>query len=114
MRIRLYVHLDDDRSLGAALATAHQLWEDQTGWHYRILDCATASLLPTKNEGWLKDGERECTADQFRSSMELQSVSVHPNGSFEFWFGDNDLFWGHAIVVYGGLAAGPTAAALEG
>jgi len=31
--------------------------------------------------------------------MELQSISILPNGSFVFWHKDGDLFWGHSIEV---------------
>jgi hypothetical protein len=46
--------------------------------------------------------------------MKLESITVHPDGRFEFWFDDGDLFWGHSIAVRGSLAEGPTEASVEG
>lgn len=112
--VRLSIKAPSDGDLGAALRAAHLLWQDQAGWNTRILDSAAARLLPIKNESWLDEGEAELTADEFRDKMELQSVSVNADGSFEFWHGDGDLFWGHAIVVNGDLAGGLRDANIEG
>ena len=46
--------------------------------------------------------------------MELESIEVRADGSFQFWFGDGDLFYGHSIWVSGDLENGPNDAAMEG
>ena len=46
--------------------------------------------------------------------MELDAVQISAGGSFEFWFNDGDLFWGHAIHVTGALDKGPESAQMEG
>ena len=71
-------------------------------------------LLPLKNENWLDEGEAELSADQFKSRMTLESVTVEPGGSFDFWHNDGDLFCGHSIQISGSLSEGPTRADIPG
>jgi hypothetical protein len=52
--------------------------------------------------------------EEFKARMALESVTVEADGSFQFWYGDGDLFWGHSIQVSGNLAEGPTDASLAG
>ena len=53
---------------------------------------------------WLYDATR----------LELDAIQISAGGSFEFWFNDGDLFWGHAIHVTGSLDKGPERAQMEG
>jgi hypothetical protein len=99
---------------GPFLATAHALWSDQAGWHRRALDCAAEKLLALKNDNWLGDDETVLDAGQFRARLALESVSAYADGSFEFWFADGDLFWGHSITVSGSLAEGLVRADIAG
>ena len=46
--------------------------------------------------------------------QELESIQLLPQGGFEFWFNDGDLFWGHSIHVTGSLESGPESAQMEG
>ena len=54
------------------------------------------------------------TQEQFMERMELESIQLLPQGGFEFWFNDGDLFWGHSIHVTGSLESGPESAQMEG
>lgn len=64
-----------------------------------VKDFASTSLLETKNDAWLEDGETALTVEKFKQSISLDNVVAFSNGSFEVFFDDNDLFWGHAIMV---------------
>jgi hypothetical protein len=35
--------------------------------------------------------------------MTLEAITVYPEGSFDFWYNDSDLFWGHSIQIGGDL-----------
>lgn len=39
---------------------------------------------------------------------------MDPDGSFSAYFDDDDMFFGHCVVVYGTLADGVTEANMEG
>jgi hypothetical protein len=110
--VRLDATTKDD--FDAAIRAAHTLWQDQISWDRRVLDCALAKLLPLKNSNWLDEDEREVTPDQFTARMTLQTVAVRPDGHFEFWYRDGDLFLGHSIFVSGTLAEGPRRASIAG
>lgn len=60
---------------------------------------ASAELLPVKNDEWLEEDEDLVTEDIFTETIELSSVMIFSDGSFEVYFNDNDLFWGHSIKV---------------
>jgi len=98
----------------AVLAAAHILYKDQTLWDQRIVDYLVTKLLPLKNDSWIGQGEDEITEEQFKEKIELSSITVQEDGSYEFANDDGDLFMGHALVVTGNLADGPDRADLEG
>jgi len=112
--VALNLSLDDSDKLDAALQVARSLWKYQKQWATRIEDYAVQELLPLKNESWLDEDEVELTADQFKGRMTLESVTVDPDGSFDFWHNDGDLFWGHSIQISGSLSEGPTRADIPG
>ena len=86
---------------------AHSLDLGQEEWNRRIRDYAVKELLAVENESWIDQDEPELTPDDFKDRMTLESITVDPNGSFDFWHDDGDLFWGHAIQIGGNLAEGP-------
>jgi hypothetical protein len=112
--IALNVRPDDSGTIDAALQVARALWKNQKQWGKRIGDYAVQELLPLKNENWLEEGEAELTADQFKARMTLESVTVEPDGSFDFWHNDGDLSWGHSIQISGSLSEGLTRADIPG
>jgi hypothetical protein len=112
--IALTLSVGERNDIEEALEVAHALWLCQNKWDQRIRDFALTELLPLKNENWLDEGEAEVTREQFEKRMSLESVSVYPDGSFEFDHNDGDLFWGHSIQVSGSLSEGPNHAAIPG
>ncbi|MEM7559841.1 MAG: DUF2262 domain-containing protein [Planctomycetota bacterium] len=92
----------------AALNTAALLWEEEVQWMQRVQSYAATELLDVKNDTWLAEGESKFTHERFISKMSLDAVDIESDGSFEFWFDDGDLFWGHFISVRGNLGEGPT------
>ena len=112
--ISLSLTLDDAGTIEAALQIARTLWQNQKGWTKRIEDYAVQTLLPLKNENWLDEEEAELSADEFKARMTLESVTIEPDGSFDFWHNDGDLFCGHSIEISGNLSKGPTRADIPG
>jgi hypothetical protein len=60
--------------------------------------CAS-TLLSLKNETWLEEGEAPMTNEKFIETIELDGILAFSDGSFSLYFDDNDIFWGHSIVV---------------
>lgn len=107
------VEMQDSRQTAVSLMSAQNEWDE------RIRSYAADELLSLANQ-WAQDGAEEgdeppeLDKDEFMARMELESVQAGPNGSFEFWFQDGDLFWGHSIHVTGSLSQGPVFAQMEG
>jgi len=112
--VRLTFPVNDERPDETALMTAKTLWSDQAAWKERTEQFAVKELLELKNGAWLEDDESEFTAERFIAAMTLTSISICPEGEFEFWYDDGDLFWGHSIMVSGNLQDGPTDAGIHG
>jgi hypothetical protein len=104
----------EDGGIDAAIQTANVLLSDQATWKRRIDEFAVTELLPLKNESWLDDGEVKLTAKDFKTRMELLSITVGDDGRFEFWHDDGELFCGHSIQIKGNLEDGPTDADIPG
>ena len=106
--------MDEAKSEASVLEVAKALWRDHDDWREKIESFAVAKLLCLKNETWLEEDEPPISESEFIERMSLQSISVYPDGSFEFMHDDGDLFWGHAIQVTGNLHDGPTDADIPG
>jgi hypothetical protein len=108
------LNLSDAAEVEASLKVAQTLWQAQREWNLRIRDFAVQELLPLKNENWLDEDEAELSPDEFKDRMTLESITVYPSGSFDFWHNDGDLFWGHSIQISGNLSDGPKHADIPG
>lgn len=106
VEIKLNLKLEEAADLEPALGAARKLWSDQPGWTQRVNEFAVKELLSLKNESWLDDGDAELTAEMFLDRMTLESITIGPDGDFDFWHDDGDLFWGHSIQVGGSLDGG--------
>ena len=108
---------DEDRE--KCLSHLRALMAGQANWDGRLRDCAARDLLELAND-WASDGgceEREpeeITRGQFMERLEPDAVQISGDGSFDFWFNDGALFWGHRIHVTGSLEGGPEKAEMEG
>jgi hypothetical protein len=112
--IDLTLNAEEPEEIKSCLKIARDLWSQQSSWKTRIDDYAVQELLALKNDTWLGDDETELSPEEFKSKMTLQSISIYPDGDFDFWHDDGDLFWGHSIQVSGSLAGGPTSADIPG
>lgn len=101
----LYFNWDEDgQQMKASLQTAFALFRDPEEWSAKIRAYAAEELVGLANN-WLQDNEEaeigEITKEMFIHFMELDSISVYPDGDFEIFFFDGDMFWGHSLIVRG-------------
>lgn len=113
-RIGLSLAASEPPDLERALDVARQLWRSQRSWKNKVLARAVKELLPLKNGLWLGDDEKKLSAKHFQERIRLERITVHPDGSFDFWHSDGDLFFGHDIEVLGSLTKGVTSAGIQG
>lgn len=108
-QISLVFDAEEDRA--EVLQRAKTLLSGAADWDERIRAYAADDLLASAND-WAED--EEITREQFIQRMELESIEIRADGSFEFWFADGDMFYGHSIHVSGDMEHGPDDAAMEG
>lgn len=109
--ISLTIDRDEDRT--ETLQKAKDLLASAADWDRRIREYAADDLLSTAND-WAEDGEEPITREGFMERMELESIEIRADGSFDFWFADGDMFYGHSIHVSGDMEHGPDRADMEG
>ena len=108
-QISLVFDAEEDRA--EVLQRAKTLLAGAADWDQRIRAYAADDLLVSAND-WAED--EEITREQFIQRMELESIEIRADGSFEFWFADGDMFYGHSIHVSGDMEHGPDDASMEG
>ena len=55
-------------------------------------------LLELKNDSWLEEDEKEVTEKEFKERIKFTGLHIFSE-SANFYFDDDDLFWGHIIEV---------------
>jgi len=120
------IEFDQDENRADCLMHIHAFLEHQKEWDRKIRSFAAGELLENARDwaadarDWAEDEDGEdadapeLTEEDFMRRMELESIEIREDGSFDFWFGDGDLFWGHSIRVSGSMDEGPTDADMEG
>ena len=112
--IDVSVYPDDDGAATNALQTARTLFGAMEAWADRVSQYAVAELLEIKNDNWLDEDEEPISGEEFIDQMQLASINVYPDGTFDFCHDDGDLFWGHVIEVSGSISDGPSSADIVG
>jgi hypothetical protein len=112
--IRLHLAREGCKDEEALFGLAATLWKGRREWDKQARDFAVKELLELKNGNWLGEDEKEFTPRRFKARMTLEEIAVSPNGHFEFYYNDGNLFWGHVIQVSGTLSQGPTYAGIAG
>ncbi|MFP3916768.1 DUF2262 domain-containing protein [Lysinibacillus telephonicus] len=97
---------EDNDKMKSALKTAYVLFEQQDEWSQRVKEYAAEELTELAND-WLQDDEeteiQEITKEMFMGLMKLSTICVYPEGDFEIFYSDGDMFWGHSIIVCGNI-----------
>lgn len=82
-----------------AISAAHRLFEKIRVSDSEIRNFAADELLELHNESWREDDEAEISREDFCSRIKITSVNFEGEGDITIYFDDDDLFWGHVIVV---------------
>lgn len=98
-----------------------KLIEDQQIWNKSLRDFAAQKLTSLAND-WLVDNNQTdrnpekdpITEDGFGKRLILTEFTVSPGGRFTAWYEDDDMFWGHVVIVEATLKKGPISADIQG
>lgn len=103
--------IPEKKPLPQCLALAGAIVSEITQIDERAKNAATDGMLELYNENWREyaetdeDGEQvevsnpELTEEEFKSRLTLTNVSVYGDSSVSLSYDNDDLFWGHAIVL---------------
>ena len=78
--------------------------------------CAARSLTASARD-WQESGDnetQEITEESFVDRIKLSRISMSAGGSFTAYFDDDQIFFGHSIVVRGALKKGAVSAYMGG
>ena len=114
--ISLEVDSSSEDTWTAAVAAMKQMMTDQDRWDRDMRAFAARELTELACE-WRESADEEVpeiTEESFAQRIELTSIAMDPDGSFSAYFDDDDMFFGHCVVVYGTLADGVASAVMAG
>ena len=114
------VHLDVDRE-GAETAkdsrgTLKKLLENCQEWDEKARRFAAEKLTANAND-WAKEEDenaKEITQEEFAKRLIISEVCVSTKGYFELFYEDDDMFWGHVVIVSGNIENGIDDAVMAG
>lgn len=105
LEIHLDVDEDNDSTANGAFEELKKVVSDISKWNKKIREFAAKELTELANE-WMEeddddeDENGEITEEEFAERIDICSIDFHNDGSFEITFKDDDMFWGHWVVVY--------------
>lgn len=116
------VHLDVDgegfETADESLATLAELMQHSGMWDDRARQFAAVRLVDHANDWKQEDsGEEdfeEITKEEFAGRLSISEICASPEGEFTFYYDDDDMFWGHVVIVSGNLKDGVTDADFAG
>ena len=105
----------NEETLASAQETAKVLTENQDSWDAQVRTFAAEQLLERVNQLVQSEDEdaEPYTAETLAEQFQLDSILAGPDGAFEFWFSDDDLFLAHPVHVTGTLEQGPNLAEMD-
>ena len=121
VQISLDVDIENKSSWTRVRNVMKKLIDDQETWDKVLRGFAAKKLTSLANE-WLADNDQTdrnpekdpITEDEFGHRIILTEFSVSPGGRFTAWYEDDDMFWGHVVIVEATLKKGPISADMQG
>lgn len=110
---------DDVQTAENALAAWKDLLANAADWDKKARVYAAQELTGSAND-WLCDSLEEdeafeeITEERFAERISLSDIGISSDGSFEIFYNDDDMFWGHVVIVSGSLSDGLDSAYIAG
>ena len=102
--------VDEESSVTAkdALVTFKTLIADSQEWDDKARKFAAEEMTDNAND-WALDADEnaeEMTKEDFAKRLMISEVCVSTDGNFELFYDDDDMFWGHVVIVSGNIETG--------
>jgi len=114
--ISLEVDSSSEDTWTAAVAAMKQMMTDRDRWDRDMRAFAARELTEIACD-WRESADEEVpeiTEESFAQRIELASIAMDPDGSFSAYFDDDDMFFGHCVVVYGTPEGGASSTVMAG
>ncbi|MDO4155901.1 MAG: DUF2262 domain-containing protein [Oscillospiraceae bacterium] len=101
----LNTDVEDGETAEKALDVLHMLYADLKNWDHRFQAYAAEKLVEGAND-WLQDELEEgeeadpITEEDFAKRIVISMIDIEADGSITVYYNDDDMFWGHTVVVY--------------
>ena len=111
-------NINDKETVDRLISEFKKFISEFDKWDKRIREFSAEKLTDNAND-WLQDSLEddeefvEITEERFAERMVLNSIGFDENG-FEVFYDDDDMFWGHSILVDGTLENGIEQAYIAG
>ena len=103
------IHLDVDEdgaeTANESLDTLKKLMSYCREWDQKARKYAAAELVECAND-WAEEEEKEITEDEFAKRLSISEVCASIDGDFEIFYDDDDMFYGHVVIVSGNIETG--------
>ena len=118
----------DEGDVKELLAVAEEFYNNCQEWDRKIREYAAKELTELAND-WLEeeyyddDDEEsdeetkpihEITEKEFAKRIETCDISFDGGGDFTIYYADDDMFWGHSVIVDGNIKTGFESASIAG
>lgn len=114
--VSLEVDAANEDSWTAARRAMKAMSAEQGRWDRDMRASAARDLTELACE-WRESADEEVpeiTEESFARRIELRSIAMDADGSFSGYFDDDDMFFGHCVVVYGTVADGVASVEMAG
>jgi len=96
--VKLNVRLEG-ATVAEAISTARFIVETLTERLGQARKELVREVLPIVNAGYLDPGEPPLSPEEFLRRAKLRGLSADVDGNTSFHFDDDDMLWGHRLVV---------------
>lgn len=107
-QISLDVDGSGEETAKSARDTLKKLMDNCKEWDEKARKHAAAELTENAND-WANDEDNEAeeiTEDEFAKRLSISEICVSTEGDFEIYYDDDDMFWGHVVIVSGNIEKG--------
>ena len=109
--VQLYLDVDEDNgeTCTQSLSHAHTMFQAQEKFDRLMREYAAQNLLEDANN-WIADDDEQSqlypnglSLEDFMKRIRLSELSIDSDGSISAFYDDDDIFWGHVIIVEGSI-----------
>ncbi|MDE6501413.1 MAG: DUF2262 domain-containing protein [Ruminococcus sp.] len=127
--VKISISVDEDEdNVNEILPVAEEFYNNRNEWNTKLREFSASQLTELAND-WLDeeyyedDDEEsdeetkpvhEITEKEFAERITICDISFDSDGDFTVYYDDDDMFWGHSVVVYGNIKTGFEEAQLMG